>query len=262
MDTLSVLNGKQVYEPQILPDYLESLYYHSVQSTQPNFYIPRGTVEIFFRRGSFSDNAIGKKRSWPLFFIAGLHSRLYGIYPGKNAQGYYSINFKAGRARHFLSRGAHTIKNQITGKTLTVDEQLIETFQEGEPNELLARLEHFLSSLYKPISYSEIKNVLVAIEHSNGFLGVEELRGKAFLSSAQFRKRFNVEVGTSPQEYCKLKRVGYSVEIMKSGYEGSLTDLTYDLGYYDQSHFIREFKSVTRYSPKAFLELLKAGKVA
>lgn len=32
----------------------------------------------------------------------------------------------------------------------------------------------------------------------------------------------------------------------------SLTDIAYDCGYYDQSHFINDFKEFSGYSPKVY----------
>jgi len=34
----------------------------------------------------------------------------------------------------------------------------------------------------------------------------------------------------------------------------NLTDLTYEIGFADQSHFIREFKLITGISPRKFLD--------
>ena len=44
---------------------------------------------------------------------------------------------------------------------------------------------------------------------------------------------------------------------MKPKHKKSMTQLTFDNGYYDQSHFIHDFKSLTGLTPKAFF---KAGK--
>ena len=67
-------------------------------------------------------------------------------------------------------------------------------------------------------------------------------------------RRFDRVMGLSPMEFLRIHRFSSSVQAMYSGRYSSLTRIGYACGYYDQSHFIREFKRLSGFTPKEFLK--------
>lgn len=65
--------------------------------------------------------------------------------------------------------------------------------------------------------------------------------------------RFELVLGVTPSEMLKIKRFNAVVHMMYACRHDSLTRIGQDCGYYDQSHFIREFKQLTGYTPRLFL---------
>ena len=62
-------------------------------------------------------------------------------------------------------------------------------------------------------------------------------------------------VGLSPKRYARLLRVAHSRELIKRGEEaGSLTDIAHAAGYFDQAHFIHDFKDVIGLTPGGYLD--------
>lgn len=55
-------------------------------------------------------------------------------------------------------------------------------------------------------------------------------------------RRFKTVMGLTPAELLKIKRFNDAVLAMYSCRHNFLTGIAYECGYYDQSHFIREFK--------------------
>jgi len=55
-------------------------------------------------------------------------------------------------------------------------------------------------------------------------------------------------VGITPQKYFAVRRFNKSLELVRSS-EESLTSIAFECGYYDQAHFIKEFKSYTGLTP-------------
>lgn len=68
----------------------------------------------------------------------------------------------------------------------------------------------------------------------------------------RLQQRFKSEIGISPKLYQRTLRINRVLQQMLSGTD-KLTDLAYQNGYYDQSHFIRDFRTFTGLSPRAFL---------
>jgi AraC-like DNA-binding protein len=56
----------------------------------------------------------------------------------------------------------------------------------------------------------------------------------------------------SPKQYGRLVRVEKARLALKGLNGQTATRLGADLGYYDQSHFIRDFRAVTGMSPSAY----------
>ena len=105
---------------------------------------------------------------------------------------------------------------------------------------------------------SVIDLAIHSIQAQNGFVEIYSLASLTSLSSAQFRKRFKEEVGISPSEYCKIMRTNASISLISNSSPSRLTDITYKLGYFDQSHFIKDFKSITGLAPKSFQKMYSA----
>jgi AraC-like DNA-binding protein len=63
-------------------------------------------------------------------------------------------------------------------------------------------------------------------------------------------KRFRQAVGTSPKKFASIVRFKHVIQRYDSG--RSLTELAYEAGFYDQAHFIKEFKIFTGDTPEGF----------
>ncbi len=82
---------------------------------------------------------------------------------------------------------------------------------------------------------------------------VVELADAACLGKKQFERVFRESVGMNPKEYARIVRFQKSLWMLQKG-DRHYAAIACDCGYADQSHFIREFKSLSGYSPKALLK--------
>lgn len=91
------------------------------------------------------------------------------------------------------------------------------------------------------------------IRQDNGNVNFEALSSELNLSQKQFTRRFKIHMGFNPKLYARIVRfesVFYNV--MKYS---NLTEAACMNGYYDQAHFIREFKTFTGHSPNKFFAM-------
>ncbi len=93
--------------------------------------------------------------------------------------------------------------------------------------------------------------VINTIIHSGGSTSVNELAKKSFLSTRQFERNFKNFSGFSPKLYSRIIRFQMATQQYGAGNK-SLTDIAYDCGYYDQSHFIHDFKQFSGYHPRQY----------
>jgi AraC-like DNA-binding protein len=83
-------------------------------------------------------------------------------------------------------------------------------------------------------------------------LSVSEAAAKAGVDVRTLQRLFRREVGIGPKEVIRRFRLQESAERLASHPELQCGELALDLGYYDQAHFIRDFKAVVGVSPDAY----------
>ena len=87
---------------------------------------------------------------------------------------------------------------------------------------------------------------------------VTELASIACLGKKQFERLFNELVGANPKEYARIVRFQKSLKLLQHYSEDiNQAQLAYQCGYADQSHFIREFKQFSGYTPLSLLNVCK-----
>jgi hypothetical protein len=69
----------------------------------------------------------------------------------------------------------------------------------------------------------------------------------------QLERKFRKQIGISPKQLGKVVRLQAALRLLCSGGKDSLTSIAYESEYYDQAHFIKDFKEFTGTSPKEFL---------
>jgi AraC-like DNA-binding protein len=80
--------------------------------------------------------------------------------------------------------------------------------------------------------------------------GVTEAVG---LSQRRFIERFTEEVGLPPKLYCRIQRFQAVLKNIHAGHAPVWADIALGGGYYDQAHFIRDFKTFSGFTPTEYL---------
>ena len=65
-------------------------------------------------------------------------------------------------------------------------------------------------------------------------------------------RKFMMVIGMSPKQLSRVVRLQATLKMLEQKQFTSLTSLAYENGYYDQAHFIKDFKEFTGHSPKSF----------
>lgn len=100
--------------------------------------------------------------------------------------------------------------------------------------------------------HSPVQALIRSIIHQQGMVNVSELADRCFLSVRQFERKFKEYAGFSPKLFSRIIRF-QSVFNELGSMQVSLSEVAYACRYYDQSHFIQEFREFSGYNPKEFL---------
>lgn len=91
------------------------------------------------------------------------------------------------------------------------------------------------------------------IRNSTGSISIKEIYTDLNISKSTLEQRFNKDIGLTPKEFCKIEKLNGFIQTYNESDGTSLTELTYQCGYYDQSHLIKDFRYFLDMSPKEFL---------
>jgi AraC-like DNA-binding protein len=83
---------------------------------------------------------------------------------------------------------------------------------------------------------------------------LSEMLSKLDLNERTFQRMFKKYVGVTPNQYRRICQFQLSFYQLRSKDFNKLTDIAYDNGFADQSHFIRSFKEFTQITPNDYLK--------
>ena len=98
----------------------------------------------------------------------------------------------------------------------------------------------------------KIRQAIDFIMHNKGQDSIQSIAGKLNLAIRTFERRFLNETGLAPKQFAKIIQFQASLKQLTVKDYNRLTDIVYENGFSDQSHFIRVFKAFTGKTPKAF----------
>lgn len=116
-------------------------------------------------------------------------------------------------------------------------------------------VEQFLVSQLKDIQTDKlIVEAIKLIYQTNGTIRIKELNEKLFISQSPFEKRFRKVVGTTPKKFASIVRFNAVLDNLNN--TKSLTEICYENHFFDQAHFIKDFKQFTGDTPENFKRFL------
>ncbi len=96
------------------------------------------------------------------------------------------------------------------------------------------------------------QEMVKSILSQQGQIDLAEFSQQHRISKRYIQRLFKDYVGVSPLHFTKIVRFLNGISRLQQQPE-SLSFLSYELGYYDQAHFIRDFKRFAGLSPTAYL---------
>ncbi|MFC0603296.1 helix-turn-helix domain-containing protein [Winogradskyella pulchriflava] len=140
------------------------------------------------------------------------------------------------------------LKDLYSAKIEPLEDKLL--YANNDAERLIA-IESFLISILKNVPIDQrMQYACNIIKNSVGMEKIYDIAKSVDLSEKQFNRNFIETMGISPKLYSRLERFYFTIKRMKTEYD-SLTQIALNAGYFDQSHFIREFKNFTQTTPLA-----------
>ncbi len=216
---------------------------------------PVGNFEVIFQlTGGFMQRTYGTK-DWtlrPSSFVGGLHSKSFQIRGTSETSKLISIVFKPLGARCFIPGRLNLYKDELIRLNDIDTNFQFPELSELAYDQLAEKLDNYLAERFFEYYPSVVDYALQLISEKNGFIPIKSLSNHLNISSSHLRKLFGEQIGMSPKAYSRILRVRQISTLLKQSNCDNLSQLSHDLGYFDQAHFIHDFKSITGRTPSIY----------
>ena len=203
-------------------------------------------------KGSFRYIIHNRSNDMPALALSGLRSSVKHVFLAKDS-GVFIVRFKElafasffkEPLNYFFERGISF--NDVTHqqKNSGIEEQLQEAKNDYER---ISRVEAFLLSFLKEKNRDPVVEMaLHQIRERNGMIKIYELARALNISLDAFEKRFRQAAGISPKRFSTIVKMSFAIQNRSA--DQSITDMALTLGYFDESHFIRDFKLFSGQTP-------------
>jgi len=151
-----------------------------------------------------------------------------------------------------FGEGQHPITDQVVDLTQLINlppeiQQL--TVNTYTTESRITAIEKWLSEL--PTNESSAHAIVAHIFEKNGLVGVEELAERFHISRRHLERLFQREVGLTPKKFVRIVKFSFIFQVMQEG-DKSWVQIALQSGYFDQAHFIKNFKEFTGEHPSAY----------
>ncbi|SED22484.1 Helix-turn-helix domain-containing protein [Tenacibaculum sp. MAR_2009_124] len=224
-----------------------------------NTIVPDGCIKMIFHYGDKYKNYNDKGESEfvPRCLVVGQLTKPYLVEPtGKTAT--FFACFHPNGYLPFATIPIKEMENKVISFEKLFGKEGVEIGQKilnaNSTSERISLIEGFLfKKLANTKTIDEIvKSTVETILTANGQFSVNELSEQNNINRRQLTRKFSSIIGLSPKQLSKTIRIQNTLKTLLTQEVKSLTDLAYENEYFDQAHFIKDFKEFTGLTPKEF----------
>lgn len=239
----------QEYAPHpALADYVQC-YWSVAASSTPiiNHVLPDGCVDVMF--AITDSNCVGE--------VVGTMSSSIHVEVDTSTTS-IGVRFKPGGALPFLRLPMHELTdgflrlNDLWG---VIGDHLTARIYEAPtiPAKITQLENALLQQVWCAPSMDTLTlNALHSIRRMNGRITVRELTSQVALSERQLERRFSQHTGLSPKMFARMIRFRTAAMMLQQQPQLPLQDLVFASGFYDQAHFIHDFKAFAGLTPTEY----------
>lgn len=233
------------YAPSaLLAPYIQCYWTMTVTQAPPypvkNLVLPDGCIDIVFEDDSAECELVGAMRK-PSIVMLGSPANILGI------------RFKPAGAAIFFDFPLHELTDAaeaLTSFWRDPAKRLLDAIQLKDAAGRIRALEAILIRQLHTAGreHDALIRTAVSLMQTNSYLAVAELANNLNLSERQLERRFQQEVGLTPKLFMRIMRFQRGIKQWREdNTSGALLN-----EYYDQSHFIRDFKAFSGLTPSEY----------
>jgi AraC-like DNA-binding protein len=252
------MNSKSLLPPFSISAYVSSILVIENSTKTDGFVVPlyaNGSPTIIF----LSAKAVSRRQSAGHFMLYGQTVApdelsldepftliAYFLHP-------YSLNTLFGLNASELTNSNVDLNYLMPGGKFDLEEQLL---NEQRLELRLALINDFLLNLSgsKSFDYSKIAFATKELKTNTGANALTDLQKELNMTERSLQRLFESQAGISPRMFKRVWQFHVAFQQLNQQQFSKLSDIAYEHGFSDQSHFVRVFKEFTGLTPGEYLD--------
>lgn len=233
-------------------------WYWTTESTDPRPHpkkiIPDGYPECIFHYGDPYRIKLHRRWQKQSPTLLGGQQRKFFFLENTGRSGMFGITWKPAALTHLLGLRQSDFTdrvvslNQVPGQWKKLIQDLGEC---RRPEDRIRASEQFIRPRIREIASHPVERSLQLMQETKGAANIATVCGEVGVTERQLQRIFHSHVGLAPKYYARILRFNHIFSLIQEG-QVTWSDVVFLSGYYDQSHFIRDFKKFTGEDPTAY----------
>lgn len=223
--------------------------------------IPDGCIEMCFILGDDIKRFTSENEFiiQPRAMVFGQITKPYFVQP----TGYvntFAVRFYPYGFSNFIKQSIHELADKETPLTSLFEENAAIKLEQKiiKAPSTKARIEEVERFLLDKLTDQTIidgilKSTVDALSHTKGSAPINTILKDDLSQRRSLERKFSRQVGLSPKQLGKIIRLQAALKMILNKQDKTLTQVAYESEYYDQAHFIKDFKEFTGVNPKEYI---------
>ncbi len=227
-------------------------------------FLPDGNVNIVidltdYPKYIYDNETLKEIQSCRNVWFSGIRNNYITIPSGRDSE-MFVINFHKGKAYPFVQMPLNELTDSVVDGELVLTNEIINLREMilATPSIIgkFFTVEKFLSKKFcnKLIVNPFIEFAVNKIIKSPSQISIEQISNKVGYSQKHLIKLFKDNVGLTPKGFLKIIRFQKAIAEIAEAKSPDWTGIAFDSGYYDQAHFINDFKAFSGLTPSQYLQ--------
>lgn len=227
-------------------------------------FLPDGNINVVidltdYPKFIYDNHTLKEIQACRNVWFSGIRSRYITIPSGRDSE-MFIINFQKGKAYPFVEMPIHELTDYVIDGELVLTNEILNIREKllgiAEIDQKFVFAEKVLTYIFRQ-KFRTNRFVDFAVDKILRHPGKEALT-EIYQNCGYTQKHlisiFKEKVGLTPNAFLKVIRFQKAINLIGKHKLPDWSSVAYDCGYYDQSHFIHDFKKFSGFTPQIYAQ--------
>lgn len=227
-------------------------------------FLPDGNINVVidltdYPKYIYDNDTLKEIQACKNVWFSGIRSHYITIPSGRDSE-MFIINFVKGMAYPFVQMPLHELTDSVVDGDLVLTPEIMDLREMILATPLISQkfitVENFLLKKFikKLVVNPFIDFAVNKIIQAPGNISIEHISTKVGFSQKHLIKLFKDNVGVTPKGFLKIIRFQKAIIEISTSKCPNWISIALESGYYDQAHFINDFKAFSGFTPNQYMQ--------